>query len=85
MTLEDEEGFFNLTLFAQVYEKYRLVIQTSTVLAAYGKVRKSWATGSDSRHRAVSIEVERLWDPFLDQGQDIERLNDKDINARDWG
>jgi DNA-directed DNA polymerase III PolC len=76
LTLEDEEGFFNLTLFAEVYEKYRLLIQGQSILCAQGRVRSSTLTGADSRHKAVSIEVAQLWNPLL-------RL--EDFKVRDWG
>ena len=41
VTLEDEFGFLNLVLWSKVFEKYRYVSTTSSMLVAYGKVERA--------------------------------------------
>jgi error-prone DNA polymerase len=40
VTLEDEEGFINLILWAQTFERFRHVATTSSMLLAHGKVER---------------------------------------------
>jgi DNA polymerase III alpha subunit len=74
LTLEDETGFINLTLSAEVYEHKRLVIDGSRILAACGLVEKSYPSDpKDPRTSAVSIKVTDLWNPILNSSEsDIE-------------
>ncbi|MBS1985072.1 MAG: error-prone DNA polymerase [Bdellovibrionales bacterium] len=66
LTLEDESGFMNLVLFKEVYEGARLVIEQSPFLAAEGLVERSARLQSDDPYSAaVSIQVLRIWNPFL--------------------
>jgi DNA-directed DNA polymerase III PolC len=41
LTLEDESGFFNLVLRPDVYEKYRLFIEESQLIAATGRLQRA--------------------------------------------
>ncbi len=40
VTLEDEEGFINLILYAHVFDRLRHVATTSSLLAAHGKIER---------------------------------------------
>jgi error-prone DNA polymerase len=52
ITMEDEEGFINLILWARVFEKLRHVATTSGMLLAHGKVER--------QEEVVYIVVDRL-------------------------
>ena len=52
VTMEDEEGFINLILWARVFEKLRHVATTSGLLLAHGKVER--------QEEVVYIVVDRL-------------------------
>lgn len=66
LTLEDETGFFNLVVMPDVYEKRRLTLEQSRVLAADVVVQKSAPSDpGDIRTSAVSLLVQDLWNPFL--------------------
>lgn len=66
LTLEDETGFMNLTLHAEVYEKVRLTIESSALLAAVGRLERSKPVDpADPHTAALSLLVESLWNPFL--------------------
>jgi error-prone DNA polymerase len=52
ITMEDEEGFLNLILYARVFEALRHVATTSTMLVAHGKVEREG--------EVVYVVVERL-------------------------
>ena len=40
VTLEDETGFINLILYARIFERFRHVATTSTLLLAHGKIER---------------------------------------------
>jgi error-prone DNA polymerase len=40
ITLEDEEGFINLILYAHVFDRFRHVATTSTLLLGHGKIER---------------------------------------------
>jgi error-prone DNA polymerase len=52
ITMEDEDGFLNLILYARVFEALRHVATTSTLLVAHGKVEREG--------EVVYVVVERL-------------------------
>jgi DNA polymerase III alpha subunit len=43
VTLEDETGFINLILWAAIFERWRHVSTTSSLLAAHGKIEREGA------------------------------------------
>jgi error-prone DNA polymerase len=57
MTLEDETGFVNCVVWAQVFEKYRTVILSNAVLGVSGKLQ--------SQEGVVHVVVESCWRPRL--------------------
>ncbi|MAQ18898.1 MAG: error-prone DNA polymerase [Sandaracinus sp.] len=56
LTLEDEAGFVNVVVWADVFEAHRTVAKTSTVLGVAGKVQRG-------EEGVVHLIAERLW-PF---------------------
>ncbi len=56
LTLEDEAGFVNVVVWADVFEAHRTVAKTSTVLGVSGKVQRG-------EEGVVHLIAERLW-PF---------------------
>jgi error-prone DNA polymerase len=65
-TLEDEEGFLDLVLHEEVYEKYREVFVSNAFLLVSGKVQADAGGGSPAfkptarEHRSVSLIVSRV-------------------------
>lgn len=57
MTLEDETGFVNLVLWAQVYERFRLLVRTRSFLGVSGRIQ--------SEDSVVHLIVDELWAPEL--------------------
>ena len=76
VTLEDEFGFLNLVLWARVFEKYRYVSTTSSMLIAYGKVER--APSSD----VVYVIVDHI-EPLM-LGSDDESATDLPSMSRDF-
>ncbi|MEO8797302.1 MAG: error-prone DNA polymerase, partial [Polyangiaceae bacterium] len=54
ITLEDELGFLNLLLWSKVFEQYRYVATTSSMLIAHGKVERAAAS------EVVYVIVDRI-------------------------
>jgi DNA polymerase III alpha subunit len=66
LTLEDELGFMNLVLMPEVYEQYRLLFDSSMLLGAFARVERSIQRDMRDPHTAaVSLKVQKLWNPFL--------------------
>jgi len=57
MTLEDESGFVNCVVWARVFERYRTVILSNTVLGVSGALQ--------SQDGVVHVVVESCWKPRL--------------------
>ena len=57
MTLEDESGFVNLVVWANVFEKFRKIILSGTVLGVTGNLQ--------SHDGVVHLIVESCWKPSL--------------------
>ncbi|MEO5668818.1 MAG: error-prone DNA polymerase, partial [Bdellovibrionota bacterium] len=67
LTLEDETGFFNVVLKPDVYECFRLLMDQAPLLAAYGRITRSYVRDAKDPHScALSLVVERMWDPFTE-------------------
>jgi error-prone DNA polymerase len=60
ITLEDELGFLNLILWSRVFEEFRYVATTSSMLVAHGKVERAAASAE-----VVYVVVDRLEPLFL--------------------
>jgi error-prone DNA polymerase len=57
MTLEDETGFVNLVVWAQVFEQFSTVIRTTSLLGVTGKLQV--------QEGIVHLIAERVWHPQL--------------------
>ena len=57
MTLEDESGFVNLVVWSSIFEKYRKVILSSSVLGVSGSLQ--------SKDGVVHLVVDSCWKPKL--------------------
>jgi error-prone DNA polymerase len=57
MTLEDETGFVNLVVWAQVFEQYATVVRTTSLLGVTGKLQV--------QEGIVHVIAEHLWSPRL--------------------
>ncbi len=55
MTLEDETGFVNVVLWKSVYERYRVLAKTASLLGVTGHVQR--------QDDAVHVVAETLWTP----------------------
>jgi DNA-directed DNA polymerase III PolC len=65
LTIEDESGFFNLTLMPDIYERVRMSIEYGKILAFKGSIERSAPVNpQDPKTAAVSVRVDELWDPF---------------------
>jgi error-prone DNA polymerase len=67
LTLEDESGFFNLVLRPDIYERYRLFIEESPLLAAAGRLQRAERrdrSANESDSVSLSLDVATLWNPF---------------------
>ncbi len=60
ITLEDELGFLNLILWSRVFEQFRYVATTSSMLVAHGKVERAAASAE-----VVYVVVDRIEPLFL--------------------
>ena len=68
VTLEDESGFVNLVVWERTFEKFRVLILTSSLLGITGKLQKNGAT--------VYVAVETCWRPRLDAVPESSRSRD---------
>jgi len=57
MTLEDETGFVNLVVWAQVFEEFSTIIRTTSLLGVTGKLQV--------QEGIVHLIAERVWHPQL--------------------
>jgi error-prone DNA polymerase len=57
MTLEDETGFVNLVIWAQVFAAYTVIIRTTSLVGVSGRLQ--------SQEGIVHLIAERLWIPDL--------------------
>ncbi len=57
MTLEDETGFVNLVLWNQVWEEYKLLAKTLSLMGISGKIQ--------SEEGVTHLIVEKVWEPRL--------------------
>jgi error-prone DNA polymerase len=57
MTLEDETGFVNLVVWAQVFEQFATIIRTTSLLGVTGKLQV--------QEGIVHLIAEQLWSPQL--------------------
>ncbi len=57
MTLEDETGFVNLVIWSQVWEKFKVIGKTVSLLGVSGRVQE--------QHGVVHLIADRLWKPDL--------------------
>jgi error-prone DNA polymerase len=55
LTLEDETGFVNVVVWSQVYEKFRLLVKTASVLGVTGKLQR--------QDGVVHLIAETFWAP----------------------
>jgi error-prone DNA polymerase len=70
LTIEDESGFFNLTLMPDIYERYRLEIDYGKIIAFRGSIERSAPVNrEDPKLAAVSVRVTELWNPFEESSQ----------------
>jgi error-prone DNA polymerase len=60
VTMEDETGFINLVLWARVFDKFRHVATTSSLLMAHGKIERSEGAIQEGVPDVVYIVVDRL-------------------------
>jgi len=59
LTLEDEEGLLNIVLKPQVYQKYRYVVRTETLLVIEGVLQKREGIANVVAERVVPLRQER--------------------------
>jgi error-prone DNA polymerase len=57
MTLEDETGFVNLVIWAQVFEQYAVIVKSATLLGVTGHLQV--------QEGVVHLIAEELWIPEL--------------------
>ena len=57
MTLEDETGFVNVVVWAQVFEEYEVVVKSATLIGVAGRLQV--------QEKVVHLVAERLWIPEL--------------------
>lgn len=57
ITLEDETGFVNVVIWAQIFEKYRILIKTAGFLGVSGTLQ--------STEGCVHVIAQRLWTPKI--------------------
>jgi error-prone DNA polymerase len=60
VTMEDETGFINLILYARVFDEYRWVATSSSLLVAHGKIEREGEVVY-----VVTQRLERLGDGTL--------------------
>jgi len=68
MTLEDETGFVNLVIWADVFDRNAVLIKTADLLGVTGKLQ--------SEDRVVHIVAERFWVPRLERKPEKTRSRD---------
>jgi error-prone DNA polymerase len=57
MTLEDETGFVNLVLWAQVFDEHKVLAKTLSLMGVSGRIQ--------SEEGVVHLIVDRVWEPRL--------------------
>ena len=64
ITLEDEEGFINLILYAKTFDRFRHVATTSTMLYAHGKIERDGEVVYIVTERVESLKVKEAIPPM---------------------
>ncbi len=58
MTLEDETGFVNLVLWAQVWDEFKVLAKTLALMGVSGRIQ--------SEDSVVHLVADRIWEPRLE-------------------
>ena len=58
MTLEDETGFVNLVLWAQVWDQFKVLAKTLALMGVSGRIQ--------SEDSVVHLVADRIWEPRLE-------------------
>ena len=69
MTLEDETGFVNLVVWAQVFAEFSTVARTASLLGVSGRLQV--------QETIVHLIADRLWIPQLSRGVTV-------VDSRDF-
>ncbi|MEO8877428.1 MAG: error-prone DNA polymerase [Polyangiaceae bacterium] len=69
ITMEDEYGFLNLILWSRVFEQFRYVATTSSMLVAYGKVERAAANAE-----VVYVVVDRI-EPLMLRDTQVQSMS----------
>ena len=69
MTMEDETGFVNLVIWQNVFEKYRVMVKTRSLLGVTGKIQNS--------EGVTHLVAEKFWVPELPA--EPERVRSRDF------
>lgn len=59
MTLEDETGFVNLVLWAQVWEEYKVLAKTLSLMGVSGQLQ--------TEDGVTHLIVDQVWEPGLQE------------------
>lgn len=70
MTMEDETGFVNLVIWQNVFEKYRVMVKTRSLLGVTGKIQNS--------EGVTHLVAEKFWVPELPA--EPERVRSRDFH-----
>ena len=70
MTMEDETGFVNLVIWQKVFEKYRVMVKTRSLLGVTGKIQNS--------EGVTHLVAEKFWVPRL--STEPERVKSRDFH-----
>ena len=70
MTMEDETGFVNLVIWQNVFEKYRVMVKTRSLLGVTGKIQNS--------EGVTHLVAEKFWVPRL--STEPERVQSRDFH-----
>ena len=69
-TLEDETGFVNLVIWAQVFERHAVLARTAAILGVDGRVQRA--------EGVTHLIAERLWEPELEA--EVEGTRSRDFH-----
>jgi error-prone DNA polymerase len=69
MTLEDETGFVNVVVWSPVYERFKILVKTTSFLGVSGKLQV--------QDGVVHLIAESVWAPRLGTGL-------QSVGSRDW-
>ena len=75
ITLEDEFGYMNIVIPAQIYQKYRMAIYSKTLLEIHGTLEKTGALINIKAEKVLPLDIKMIGSQTLTSAESQEFLD----------